>query len=108
MADNSWLNGFANIVRAKVSADKKRFQENGFDLDLTYITDRVIGSFFRDTFTFSNDHRLSSSSAMSFPANGMEIAFRNNSDDVAAMLRKYHPVRIFIVPFFKFVLLSIH
>jgi hypothetical protein len=33
----------ASMMRAKVSADKRRFQENGFDLDLTYITDRIIG-----------------------------------------------------------------
>ena len=52
MASSSdWLKsatgGLAKIVRSKVSADKKRFQENGFDLDLTYITDRIIGKSFQ-------------------------------------------------------------
>jgi hypothetical protein len=34
-----------NAVRYKVSADKNRYLEGQYDLDLTYITDRVIGMF---------------------------------------------------------------
>lgn len=49
-AGESWLKGAADsltkMMRSKVSADKKRFHEGEFDLDLTYITDRVIGMFF--------------------------------------------------------------
>ena len=30
-------------VRQKVSGDKQRFQEGEYDLDFTYITDRIIG-----------------------------------------------------------------
>jgi hypothetical protein len=51
----------------KVSADKCRLKDESFDLDLTYITDRII--------------------AMSFPADGYEKAFRNDVDEVAAFLQ---------------------
>ena len=32
-----------NAVRSKVSADKNRYMKGNYDLDLTYITDRIIG-----------------------------------------------------------------
>ena len=32
----------ASVIRSLVSKKKKRFQEGGFDLDLTYVTPRVI------------------------------------------------------------------
>ena len=60
-----------NKVRSKVSADKQRYKEGQFDLDLTYITERII--------------------AMSYPAAGMESTYRNNLDDVAQMLNEKHP-----------------
>jgi len=48
-----------NFIRSKVSGKRRRFQEEGYDLDLTYITDRIV--------------------AMSFPASTMrEKIFRNN------------------------------
>jgi len=34
-----------NAVRTKVSADKNRFEEGSWNLDLTYCTDRIIGMF---------------------------------------------------------------
>jgi len=59
-----------NFVRNLVSEDKRRYKKHGFDLDLTYITDRII--------------------AMCFPSVGFEGAYRNHLNDVAAMLIQVH------------------
>ncbi len=58
------------VVREKVSADKSRYVDAKFDLDLSYITDRVI--------------------AMAYPAIGFEATYRNNLMEVAAMLQERH------------------
>eukprot|EP01103_Thecamoeba_quadrilineata_P002230 TRINITY_DN12222_c0_g1_i1.p1 TRINITY_DN12222_c0_g1~~TRINITY_DN12222_c0_g1_i1.p1 ORF type:complete len:635 (+),score=96.33 TRINITY_DN12222_c0_g1_i1:69-1973(+) len=63
-------------LRAAVSADKQRYKDGEFDLDLTYITDRLI--------------------AMSFPAEGVESTYRNWIDDVAAFLKKNHRHRFMV------------
>ncbi len=47
---------FNNIIRAvrqRVSADKRRFNMGEIDVDLTYITDRIIGKFFGSSGTDS-------------------------------------------------------
>ena len=49
-------------LRKIVSGKRKRLRNAKYDLDMTYITNRVI--------------------AMSFPASGMETAYRNNINDV--------------------------
>lgn len=49
---------------------RDRFVNEEFDLDLTYITERII--------------------AMSFPATGMESTYRNSLKDVAKMLKTKH------------------
>lgn len=50
-------------LRKIVAGPKKRTVENGYDLDLTYVTPRVI--------------------AMAFPAQGFEKLYRNSIDDVS-------------------------
>jgi len=57
-------------VRKTISADKTRFENETYDLDLTYICERVI--------------------AMSFPADGVESAYRNSIYDVSQMLNENH------------------
>lgn len=60
-----------DIIRKKTSKQKKRFREDGFDLDLTYITDRVI--------------------AMGFPSESIERIYRNRMKDVQRFFQKRHP-----------------
>eukprot|EP01012_Entosiphon_sulcatum_P068717 TRINITY_DN9906_c0_g1_i2.p1 TRINITY_DN9906_c0_g1~~TRINITY_DN9906_c0_g1_i2.p1 ORF type:complete len:794 (-),score=145.10 TRINITY_DN9906_c0_g1_i2:106-2433(-) len=57
-------------LRGKVSKKKTRFTKDGFNLDLTYITPRII--------------------AMGFPSEGSEGIFRNPMDEVQAFFVKYH------------------
>ena len=60
-----------NLLRGLVSGKKVRYKEGEFDLDLTYVTPRII--------------------AMSFPAsNTIQRLYRNSSDNVAAMLESKH------------------
>ncbi|CAD8182631.1 unnamed protein product [Paramecium octaurelia] len=59
-----------NFFRELVSGQKVRFINGQYNLDLTYITNRVI--------------------AMSFPASGFESTFRNNIDDVVKFLQEHH------------------
>lgn len=59
-----------NKVRSAVSKDKFRFKNEDFDLDLSYITNRLI--------------------AMGYPGSNVEKAWRNSRDDVARFLKSYH------------------
>lgn len=58
-------------MRKIVAGPKKKTPYNGEELDLTYITDRII--------------------AMAYPAsNFLEKTFRNSIDDVANYFNEYH------------------
>uniref|UniRef100_A0A3Q0RY39 Transmembrane phosphatase with tensin homology n=1 Tax=Amphilophus citrinellus TaxID=61819 RepID=A0A3Q0RY39_AMPCI len=58
------------VTRRMVSENKRRYQKDGFDLDLTYVTDRVI--------------------AMSFPSSGKQAFYRNPIREVARFLDTKH------------------
>ncbi|XP_069495518.1 phosphatidylinositol 3,4,5-trisphosphate 3-phosphatase TPTE2-like isoform X2 [Ambystoma mexicanum] len=58
------------VTRRMVSENKRRYQKDGFDLDLTYVTDRVI--------------------AMSFPSAGKQSFYRNPIQEVARFLDTKH------------------
>jgi len=59
-----------DLVRTIVSKGNNRIQKDNFNLDFTYITQRII--------------------AMSFPSSGIETIYRNKIDDVVAFVNKYH------------------
>ena len=59
-----------NFFRELVSKEKIRFIDDDFNLDLSYITEKVI--------------------AMAYPAEGLESVYRNKITDVSAFLKKYH------------------
>jgi len=59
-----------NYFRKVASGKRNRYKEDHYDLDLTYITPRLI--------------------AMSFPASGMEKIYRNPIDKVAQFLEDKH------------------
>ena len=57
-------------IRHLVSKKKRRFIEGGFDLDLTYATQRLI--------------------ACGFPATGAEACYRNPASEMKSFIQKYH------------------
>jgi protein-tyrosine phosphatase len=60
-----------NWVRELVSGKRNRYKEDGINLDLTYITNRIV--------------------AMGYPAAGIEAAYRNSAVDVSRFLNARHP-----------------
>eukprot|EP01120_Amphizonella_sp_Union-15-10_P014746 TRINITY_DN7271_c0_g1_i1.p1 TRINITY_DN7271_c0_g1~~TRINITY_DN7271_c0_g1_i1.p1 ORF type:complete len:521 (-),score=93.38 TRINITY_DN7271_c0_g1_i1:100-1662(-) len=63
----------ATFLRHKVSKQKKRFKKDGFDLDLAYITERLI--------------------AMGFPSKKTEGVYRNPINQVYKFYEHYHKDR---------------
>jgi len=59
-----------NQIRKAVSKKKRRFIEDGFNLDLTYISERVI--------------------AMGYPSENLESMYRNKLEDVRSLLEQKH------------------
>lgn len=60
-----------NPIKVLVSKSKKRFEWDGHDLDLAYITDNII--------------------AMGFPSEQLEAIYRNSLEDVRKFLDERHP-----------------
>lgn len=62
--------------KKKISGDKKRYIDNDYDLDLSYLTPRLI--------------------AMSFPASGIETLYLNNIKDVSKFIKEKHNTNYFV------------
>ena len=60
----------ANFFKRLVSKQKRRFQDTDFDLDMSYITDKVI--------------------AMGFPSTGVEKMYRNSLTDIKKFFHMRH------------------
>lgn len=59
-----------DFIRTKVSGKKNRYIDGKYNLDLTYITPRII--------------------AMAFPGSGIKKLYRNTIDDVSEFLKEKH------------------
>ena len=62
--------GYANPIKMCVSLSKRRFMEDGYNLDLAYITPNIV--------------------AMAYPAGGLEGYYRNSLDSVKQFFRDRH------------------
>jgi hypothetical protein len=67
---------FLTSIRKYVSGNRLRIEDSEFNLDMTYVTDRII--------------------AMSFPAVGIEGVYRNPRQQVRQYLDKHHPEKYLV------------
>ena len=79
IAAQNKMNGSATVnplicLRTLVSKKKKRLKTEGFNLDLTYITNYVV--------------------ALGYPAEGLETAIRNSRNDVIRFFKRNHGVNV--------------
>ena len=72
-----------HFARKAVSKKKKRFTDDGFDLDLTYITPNII--------------------AMGFPSSGMEGMYRNPLPEVQRFFNTRHTEHYKVGKFFIYI-----
>lgn len=67
-----------NKIREMVSGNKKRYKDDVYNLDLTYITPRII--------------------AMSLPAEGIiQTAYRNELSEVSKFLTEHHGNKYYVI-----------
>ena len=64
------INKSYSPIKKLNSREKRRYVQDGFDLDLAYITDKII--------------------AMGYPSTGVESIYRNSMKDVQNFLRTKH------------------
>ncbi|KAE9277684.1 hypothetical protein PF008_g28799 [Phytophthora fragariae] len=65
--------GLTNRLKHLVSKEKRRFSSDGFDLDLTYVTQKLV--------------------ALGYPAEKIEGIYRNHYRDVFRFFEQRHPNR---------------
>lgn len=65
-----------DYIKTIVSGKKKRFIDRKYNLDLSYITPRII--------------------AMAYPASGMESVYRNSITKVSKFLKERHRSNFFV------------
>ena len=73
---SAWNRGFLKPFRNLVSGNRGRTKESGYDLDMSYISPRIL--------------------AMAFPATGFEAAYRNPRLHVQEYLQQYHENRYLV------------
>ena len=60
----------ANFIKRLVSKQKRRFQDSNYDLDMSYVTEKVI--------------------AMGYPSSGIETMYRNSVSDITKFFHEKH------------------
>jgi phosphatidylinositol-3,4,5-trisphosphate 3-phosphatase and dual-specificity protein phosphatase PTEN len=82
-------------IRTVVSQKKKRFKFGEYDLDLTYITPRIIAMGAPRNFRVSPFGRVSPC-CLGFPSSGTEGIYRNPLPEVQRFFAEFHPGKFMI------------